>query len=126
MPRLVIADSDALFRSFLRSVLEKNAAFEVAAEVENCGELMQALRVHRPDLALIDLGLARGGGLEVTRWIKRQWPQVRVVVFAEVALEAYRRAAERAGVDGFVSKDADRGRILSALGWQDRILRKTA
>lgn len=86
--RIAIADDHALFRDGLRSLLEAGrpgasgqpVAITVVGEARNGAEAIALARAERPDIVLMDLMMPGTSGLEATRAISAELPDVRVVV----------------------------------------------
>ncbi len=80
----MVADDDVLLREGLASLLER-FGLEVAGQAGDADELMDLVRLHRPELALVDIRMPPGystEGLEAARTIKRDFPQTAVVVLS--------------------------------------------
>lgn len=113
--KVLVADHDALFRRFIRRVLENQPDCHLAGEAVDFNETMDAVTTLTPDLVLIGMSLPYRGGLEATRRIKAVRPATRVVVFSEAGGEAYRDAAEHAGAECLVLKNAEIVAIVKAI-----------
>jgi DNA-binding NarL/FixJ family response regulator len=80
----VVADDDVLLREGLASLLER-FGLEVTGQAGDADELMDLVRLHQPELALVDIRMPPGystEGLEAARTIKRDFPQTAVVVLS--------------------------------------------
>jgi DNA-binding NarL/FixJ family response regulator len=80
----VLADDDILLREGLASLLERYG-LEVAGQAGDAAELLDLVRAHRPELALVDIRMPPGystEGLDAARAIKRDFPQTAVVVLS--------------------------------------------
>ncbi|MDI3339590.1 MAG: response regulator transcription factor [Sphaerobacter sp.] len=104
--RVVIADDHALFRDGLRSLLEARGV-EVVAEARNGREAVEQARALRPDVVLMDLTMPEMGGLEATRLISAELPEVSVVVLTASEEDADLFEAIKSGADGFLPKDLE-------------------
>ena len=104
--RIVLADDHTLVRAGIRALLEAAGNAEVVAE---CGEGREALELigkHRPDVALLDIGMPGLNGLEVARRAAEESPRTKIVVLSMHADASYVREALRAGVAGYLLKGA--------------------
>lgn len=104
--RVLIADDHTLVRAGLRRLLEALPGVEVVAEARSGREAMDLIALHRPDIALLDLSMPDGNGLDVAEALKRHYPEIAaVIVSMHSDAQTVRRALEL-GVRGFVIKDA--------------------
>jgi DNA-binding NarL/FixJ family response regulator len=112
--RLLIADDHALVRSGLRSMLEREPGFEIIGEAEDGREAVELCRSLRPDLILMDLRMPRMDGLEATRTIKQESPEIGVLMVTMHENPDYMLEAIKAGAAGYVLKDAPLDELISA------------
>ena len=100
--RVVIADDQRLVRAGVVRLLEARG-HSVVGEARDGFEALELARSLRPDLVLMDIGMARCSGLEATRLIKAELPGVKVVLVTEKGGE--RVAAASTNPDGYVLKE---------------------
>jgi DNA-binding NarL/FixJ family response regulator len=112
--RLLIADDHALVRSGLRSMLEREPGFEIIGEAEDGREAVELCRSLRPDLILMDVRMPRMDGLEATRTIKQESPEIGVLMVTMHENPDYMLEAIKAGAAGYVLKDAPLDELISA------------
>ncbi|MCP3805580.1 response regulator transcription factor [Allokutzneria sp. A3M-2-11 16] len=113
MIRLLIADDSLISRMGLRLMFENVAGFEVIGEAASGGETVEATHRLRPDVLLLDIRMPGGNGNEVARRLAGS--ATRILVLSTFDDEEYVHGALRAGVDGFLLKDASREEILAAV-----------
>jgi len=113
--RLLIADDHALVREGLRTVLSGEEDIQVIAEARDGEEALSSCRELRPDLILMDVRMPVMDGLEATRRIKQEMPQVSVVMVTMHENPDYLFEAIKAGAAGYVLKDASGERLLGAV-----------
>ena len=104
--RLLLADDHALFRSSLRSLLEARGK-EVVGEASNGREAVELAARLRPDIVLMDLSMPEMGGIEATRLVTAQTPNVRVVVLTASMDDDDLFEALRAGAHGYLLKNLE-------------------
>ncbi len=107
MIRVLLVDDQPLIRSGFRALLDLEDDIEVVAEAADGGEGVALARLHRPDIALVDVQMPVVDGIEATRRIVADpaLGGVRVVILTNYGLDEYVYDALRAGAAGFLVKD---------------------
>jgi DNA-binding NarL/FixJ family response regulator len=113
--RLLIADDHALVRSGLRSMLQREPDIEIVGEARSGREAVELCRSLRPNLVLMDVRMPEMDGLEATRAIKRELPELGVLMVTMHENRDYMLEATKAGASGYVLKDASREELISAV-----------
>lgn len=103
--RLLIVDDHPVFRQGMRDVLETDPQLQVVAEAADGEVAMERAYETRPDVILMDINLPTANGLQVTRKIKAQLPDVRVVMITGYDDAEQVFHALRAGASAYCSKD---------------------
>ncbi|MGB2852158.1 MAG: response regulator transcription factor [Solirubrobacterales bacterium] len=115
MMRVLIADDHGLVRSGLRILLESQDGIEVIAEADNGADARDIAVRERPDLAILDVKMPRLNGLEATRAIREQAPDVAVLILSMHDEERYLFEALKAGAAGYVLKRSADTDLLEAI-----------
>jgi DNA-binding NarL/FixJ family response regulator len=113
--RVLIADDHGIVRSGLRLLLERQDDIEVIAEAADGAEAREIAVRDRPDLAILDVRMPKLTGLQVTREIKRQAPEVSVLILSMHDDERYLFEALKAGASGYVLKTQADTDLLEAI-----------
>jgi DNA-binding NarL/FixJ family response regulator len=113
--RLLIADDHALVRQGLRGMLEREPDIEVVGEAHNGREAVDLCRTLDPNLVLMDVRMPEMDGLEATRTIRRERPEISVLMVTMHDNQDYMREAAKAGAAGYVLKDAPRDELIGAV-----------
>jgi len=112
--RVLIADDHALFRDGLRSLLDARGV-DVVAEARNGREAVSLAQQYLPEIVLMDLSMPEMTGLEATRMISAELPDVKVVVLTASEEDADLFEAIKSGAQGFLPKDIEAARLFSML-----------
>ena len=102
--RILIADDHGIVRSGLRMLLEQQEDIEVIAEASDGAEARDIAIRERPDLAILDVKMPKLTGLQATREIREQAPDVAVLILSMYDDERYLFEALKAGASGYVLK----------------------
>lgn len=113
--RVMIVDDHELVRDGLRQLIGRQPYLEVCGEAENEHEARKRFRELRPELVVVDLTLRDRNGLDLIKWIVKQWPDTRVIVSTMHDERDYGERAMRAGASGYVNKHLPAPTILTAI-----------
>lgn len=104
--QVLLADDHAVVRAGIRQFLEQAPDIVVFAEADD-GEMAKALIAKRqPDVAVLDIQMPKASGIEVTRWIRANYPEIGVLVLTAYDEDPYVMAVLQAGANGYVLKTA--------------------
>lgn len=113
--RLLLVDDHAVVRSGLRMLLMSEEDMEIVGEAGNAAEALEATRLLKPDVVLMDIGLPDMSGIEATREIRKQHPDVAVVALTIHEDEEYFFKMLDAGARGYVPKRAAPEELITAI-----------
>jgi NarL family two-component system response regulator LiaR len=113
--RILIADDHHVVRRGLRALLEGAQGFSVVAEAADGEKAVQLADQFKPDVVMLDISMPKINGVEATRIIKRQHPEMRVLMLTIHESEEYVYQVVRAGADGYVLKNADKKELTAAI-----------
>ncbi len=115
--RILITDDHGVVRQGLRMFLSLDPQMEVVGEATNGKEALDMARTLKPDVVLMDLLMPVMDGIEATRAIRSELPEVEIIALTSVLDEGSVTAAVRAGAIGYLLKDTDAeelGRAIEA------------
>ncbi len=115
MIRILITDDHPLFRKGMRTLLAAVSDFAVIGEASSGPEAVALARKLAPDLVLMDLQMAGGGGIEATRALAGELPDARVLVVSLFEDDDSIFMALRAGARGYILKDAEEEEMIRAV-----------
>ena len=115
MIRVLIADDQRVVREGLGMVLALMTGVEVVGAAADGAEAVTLVHAVRPDVVLMDLRMPRCDGVEATRRLRAEAPEVKVVVLTTYSDDRSVLDALRAGARGYLTKDASGEQIHEAL-----------
>lgn len=113
--RIIIADEHPLFRSGIRSALEREESFEVVGEAQDGDDVLSLAESLTPDVMLIDVRLPGMEGLQVVREIKKRLPSTSVVLLTESEEEEELFYAIRYGAAAYMLKDVTAEELIDVI-----------
>ena len=113
---VIVVDDDPDYLWLVRFILESGPdKTAIVGEVAS-GEEALGLVLHKhPDIVIVDLMMPRLNGLELTRRIKEERPQTKILLMSAYSEDTYRRIASVSGADGFVNKHLIHTGLLPAI-----------
>jgi two-component system response regulator DesR len=113
--RLLLADDQALVRGALAALLDLESDLSVVAEVGRGDEVVDAARENKPDVALLDVEMPGLDGIGATAALRRELPDIKVLIVTTFGRPGYLRKAMQAGASGFVVKDTPARQLADAV-----------
>ena len=113
--RILVADDHTLFRQGVKTLIGVEQDMEVVGEACNGTEAADKATELRPDVVLMDIGMPGPSSFEVTRQIKRNRPDTKVLFLTMYDDEDYLVESMEVGANGYVLKDSPAAQLVSAV-----------
>jgi two-component system response regulator NreC len=112
---ILLADDHRILREGIRALIEDQEDMQVVGEAEDGQATLKMVSQLNPDVVVMDIAMPLLNGLEATRQIRRDFPQVKVLILTMHENEEYIRQVLAAGALGYVLKDAAARDLLGAI-----------
>lgn len=112
---ILLVEDHPLMRRGIRNLLEQDSRYTVCGETDNPVEAMTLLAAVTPRVAIVDLTLKLGNGLDLIRSLREEQPDLLVLVLSMHDEALYAERTFRAGATGYLMKDEAVEKLLSAL-----------
>lgn len=112
---VLLADDHQMVREGLRAMLETTEDIEVVGEAADGLEALAAVAECHPHLVLMDLRMPVMDGVEATKRLKEQFPEVAVVILTGYTGDSYVAEAVKAGASGYLLKGASKSLLVNAI-----------
>src|ERR1035441_379032 len=113
--RILLTDDHTLFRDGIRTLLAAESDMEVVGESANALDAVALARQARPDVVLMDIGMAGMSSFEATRQIRKERPETKVVFLSMYDDEDYLAECVEIGASGYVLKDSPADQLVTAI-----------
>lgn len=115
MTSILLAEDQALVRHGLKMMIEMDSDFKVTGEAENGAEALDLCRSQRFDLAILDIRMPVMNGLEASRVLRDEHPDLKILILTTFNDESYALEALKNEVNGYLLKDGDIEELLQSI-----------
>jgi DNA-binding NarL/FixJ family response regulator len=102
--RIVLADDHPIVLAGLRNLIEADIDLDLVGEATNGQAALTMIGDKKPDVAVVDISMPEINGIELTKRLAKEWPNVRVLVLTVYEERSFVMRALAAGVKGYVLK----------------------
>ncbi|MCF6266031.1 MAG: response regulator transcription factor [Desulfuromusa sp.] len=112
---IFLVEDHPIFRLGLQDLIEQEAGFHVCGEAKSVGSAWNKIRVDLPDLVIIDISLVGRNGLELTKLLKNEYPELPTLMLSMHEETLYAERALQAGARGYIMKHETADLIIDAI-----------
>ncbi len=113
--RILVVDDHTLLRNGIQALLEEQEDIVIVGQAEDGREAVRLAHQLRPNVVLMDIAMPLLNGLEATRQIKREHPEINVLVLTMYDHEEYFRQLLEVGASGYIIKRAAASELVAAI-----------
>jgi DNA-binding NarL/FixJ family response regulator len=113
--RVLIADDHQLFREGLVNLLSSAPEIEVIGQAKDGKDATEKAVKLKPDILLIDIGMPVMSGIEATRFLKKEMPQLKIIAVSMHSDRQYVKGILEAGADGYLLKNCTYRQLTDAI-----------
>ena len=113
--KVLLVDDHPLVREGLVNLISQEADLQICGEAGNEPQALELIRTVRPDVAIVDISLETGSGIELIKSIKAMFPAVTVLVLSMHDELLYAERALRAGARGYIMKREAAKKVIEAI-----------
>jgi two-component system response regulator NreC len=113
--RLILADDHTIVRHGLSKLLQQEEDMEVIAQAQDGHSTVELTRELSPDMVIMDIGMPDLNGIEATRQIVRDFPQVKVIGLSMHSGKKFVIEMLKAGASGYLLKDCALEELTTAI-----------
>jgi DNA-binding NarL/FixJ family response regulator len=113
--KLILVDDHLIVRDGIKALLEGNEHFEIIGEADSGSHFFALIKTHIPDVVLLDINLPDISGIEITKKLASEYPDIKVVVLSMYNTEDYIFNAVKAGAKAYLPKTTNRKELQEAV-----------
>jgi DNA-binding NarL/FixJ family response regulator len=113
--KILIVDDHEIFRRGLRALLEPTSEWQICGEAVDGLDAVDKCKSLTPNIVILDISMPRLNGLEAARLIKKQNPDLRIVIITQHDSPQVQAAAMEAGAQAFVTKSSVGNELVASL-----------
>lgn len=113
--KLFLVDDHSIVRDGLKSLLIDEDDISIIGEASNADELFSLLNKKMPNIILLDISLPNISGIEITKKLKVDYPQISVLILSMHTDEDFVINAIKAGAKGYLPKNSKRDELINAI-----------
>jgi len=102
--KVFIADDSPILRERLKTMLSDFPEVEISGQAKDTPEAIKFIKELKPDIVILDIRMPGGSGIEVLQSIKKDRPDIKVIVFTNYPYPQYRKKCMNLGADFFFAK----------------------
>jgi len=111
---LILVDDHKIIRDGIKAFL-KDDDINIMGEAANGNELLELLNEQQPDVILMDINMPEMNGLDATKAIKAQFPEIRVIILSMLDHEKYVQQMLDAGASGYALKNIGKDELINGI-----------
>lgn len=115
MLKILIADDHAIVRKGLKQILSNSSDMTVAGEAASGAEALAMIREGDWDVVLLDISMPDGNGLDTLKQLKKEKPDLPILMLSIYPEEQYAIRTIKAGVSGYLTKDSAPEELVEAI-----------
>lgn len=115
MIRVLIADDHAIVREGLKRILADDSSVETIAEASDGQEAARLVRLHKPDVVLLDISMPGRSGIDALADIQSASADTRILILSMHPEDQYAIRCLRDGADGYLTKESAPELLLGAI-----------
>ncbi len=115
MIEVILVDDHAILRDGLKTMIGQETDMKVIGEATGAKQLQAMLPTVKPAVILMDINMPEMNGIELTKWVRHHYPDIKVIVLTMYKDDENFMAAIREGANGYLLKDSPSEEVITAI-----------
>ncbi len=113
--KIILVDDHQIVRDGIKSLISDEAQFNIINEASSANELFDKLQTYKPNIILLDINLPDMNGIEITKKIAQEYPEIKVLILSMHMGEDFIINAIEAGAKGYLPKTTTKKELITAI-----------
>lgn len=113
--KLILVDDHLIVRDGIKALFSGNEKFDIIGEADSGSHFFALIKTHVPDVVLLDINLPDMSGIDITKKLASDYPEIKVVVLSMYNTEDYIFNAVKAGAKAYLPKTTNRRELQDAV-----------
>lgn len=112
---ILLVDDHEIVRDGIQSLLENEIGFNIIAEAQNGIQAIEHCKTSKPDLVVMDINMPKMNGIEATRNIRNEFPEIKILALTMMDEDQHIRQMIEAGASGYILKSSSKIELVDAI-----------
>lgn len=113
--KIILVDDHQIVRDGIKALIVDDSSIEIIGEAKDSEEFFNILKSQTPDIVLLDISLPKVSGIEISKILKADHPNIKILMLSMYTSEDFIFNALKAGIDGYLPKNTTRDELLLAI-----------
>lgn len=113
--KIILVDDHQIVRDGIKALIVDDSYIEIIGEAKDSEEFFNILKSQTPDIVLLDISLPKVSGIEISKILKADHPNIKILMLSMYTSEDFIFNALKAGIDGYLPKNTTRDELLLAI-----------
>jgi len=113
--KIILVDDHQIVRDGIKSLLLDSPIIDIIGEAQSAYEFFELIKTKLPDVVLLDISLPGMSGIDATKIISADYPQIKILMLSMYTSEDFIFNALKSGVNGYLPKNTTRKELLLAI-----------
>jgi len=113
--KIILVDDHQIVRDGIKSLLTESSCIEIIGEAQSAYDFFDLLKNLSPDVVLLDISLPNMSGIEVSKVLSKDYPNIKKLMLSMYTSEDFIFNALKAGINGYLPKNTTRDELIGAI-----------
>ncbi len=113
--KIILVDDHQIVRDGIKALLSDTSYINIIGEAKSAYEFFDLLKIETPDVVLLDISLPKMSGIEVSKILSAEFPEIKKLMLSMYVSEDFIFNALKSGIDGYLPKNTTQEELLFAI-----------